>query len=651
MYEQVSHSLLNAILDNLKPEIRRQDLRHFYTRLGANFYAIYSLFFTLYGHRPDFKPQMLRLVETMAKGYIVRSAELERIDIQREQDHNWFLSQKWVGMALYTNGFAENLGDLADKTPYFQELGINMVHVMPILMCPSGKSDGGYAVSDYRQIDDRIGNMNDFNRVAEEFRKRDILLVLDIVVNHTSDEHEWAKKAAKGERHYQDYYFVFDNREIPDMFEQTMPEIFPENDPGNFTWNEDMQKWVMTVFHHYQWDLNYSNPAVFIEMLDILLFWANQGVDVLRLDAVAFLWKKIGTPCQNERNAHLILQLMKDCCQVTAPGVLFIAEAIVAPVEIIKYFGEDAIIAKECEIAYNAALMALLWDGIATKNAKLLYQGIKHFPAKLERATWLNYVRCHDDIGFGFDDNDVIAAGYEPFAHRKFLVDYFSGRFDDSPARGMVFMPNQATGDARISGSLASLAGLEAALEIGDPMIISAAVNKIVLLHSIILSFGGIPLLYNGDALGVLNDYSYRDDDHKNNDNRWIHRPKINWERAENRKKQGTVEYTIFNAIKKLIAIRKETSAFADFNNRELVDAKNDHLLCFIRFNHQRPSEQVLVIANFDAHPHYLDLDVISNSGINLYSHFMDLYSGRNPAQYDRRIVLQPYQFYWLTEI
>jgi amylosucrase len=651
MYEQVSHSLLNAILDDLKPEIRKQDLRHFYTRLGANFYAIYSLFFNLYGHRDDFKEQMLRLVETMAKGYIDRSQELERVDIEREQDHNWFLSQKWVGMALYTNGFAENLADLADKTPYFQELGINMVHIMPILKCPVGKSDGGYAVSDFRQIDDRLGDMDDLRRVAEEFRKRDILLVLDIVLNHTSDEHEWARKAVKGERRYQDYYYIFDNREIPDMFEQTMPEIFPESAPGNFTWNADMEKWVMTVFHDYQWDLNYSNPAVFIEMLDIILFWANQGVDVLRLDAVAFLWKKIGTACQNERNAHLILQLMKDCGQVTAPGVLFIAEAIVAPVEVIKYFGEDAIIAKECEIAYNATLMALLWDAIATTNAKLLYQGVKNLPDKLERATWLNYVRCHDDIGFGFDDTDVRAAGYEPFAHRKFLVDYFSGEFAGSPARGMVFMRNEETGDARICGSLASLAGLEAAQESGDSAMLSAAVNKIVLLHSLILSFGGIPLLYNGDALGVVNDYSYRDDPGKSYDNRWIHRPKINWQRAEARKKQGSVEYSIFNAIKKMISIRKETSAFADFNNRELLDVNNEHLLCYIRFNPQRPAERVLVVANFDANPQYLDLEVISGKGINLYAQFIDLYSGRNPAQYDRRIVLPAYQFYWLTEI
>jgi amylosucrase len=295
--------------------------------------------------------------------------------------------------------------------------------------------------------------------------------------------------------------------------------------------------------------------------------------------------------------------------------------------------------------------MALLWDAIATTNAKLLYQGVKNLPAKLERATWLNYVRCHDDIGFGFDDNDVRAAGYEPFAHRKFLVDYFSGEFAGSPARGMVFMRNEETGDARICGSLASLAGLEAAQESGDPDLQAAAVSKIVLLHSLILSFGGIPLLYNGDAIGVVNDYSYRDDPGKSYDHRWIHRPKINWQRAEARNKQGTVEYAIFSAIKKMIAIRKETSAFADFNNRELLDVNNEHLLCFIRFNPQRPAERVLVVANFDANPQYLDLEVISGKGINLYAQFSDLYSGRNPAQYDRRIVLPPYQFYWLTEI
>ena len=649
MYEQISHSLLNSILDDLRPEIRRQDLRHFYTRLGANFYAIHSLFVTLYGHRDDFKLQLLRLVETMARGYIDRSPDLESLDMLREDDYNWFLSQKWVGMAVYSNGFAENLPDLVSKISYFQELGINMVHILPILMCPSGKSDGGYAISDFRQIDDRVGTLEDLRNIADEFRKREILLVLDIVLNHTSDEHEWARRAVAGEQQYQDYYHVFDDRDIPDVFEQSMPEVFPESDPGNFTWNGEMGKWVMTVFHDYQWDLNYSNPAVFIEMLDVLLFWANQGVDVLRLDAVAFLWKKLGTTCQNERKAHLILQLMKDCCQVTAPGVLFIAEAIVAPTEITKYFGEDAVVAKECEIAYNATLMALLWDAVATRNTRLLCQGLKSLPNKLERATWLNYVRCHDDIGFGFDDSDIEQVGYDPRAHRRFLIDYFKGDFDAIP-RGLTFMPNDTTGDARICGSLASLVGLESALESKDRQLIATAISRILLMHGIILSFGGIPLINNGDALGVLNDYSFYADPSKCNDTRWVHRPKIDWSKAELRRKQGTVEHTIFSAIKKMIAIRKEISALADFNNRQILPLENDHLLAFARTNHLRPSELVLVVANFNDQPRFFDLDRLVPSVFSSHDGLVDLHSGRRPSKSGSRIVLQAYQFYWLTK-
>lgn len=649
MYEQVAHALLNTILDDLKPEICRQDLRHFYTRLGANFYAIHSLFHLLYGHREDFRQQMQKLVETMATGAIRRPVELETIDMNRESDHNWFLSQQWVGMALYTNGFAENLSDLATKISYFQELGVNMVHIMPILQCPPSRSDGGYAVSDFRQIDKRAGSFEDFRRVASEFRRHGILLVLDIVLNHTSDEHEWALRAKAGEEHYQNYYLTFADREIPDLFEQTMPEVFPESSPGNFTWSEEMGRWVMTVFHDYQWDLNYANPEVFIEMLDIILFWANEGVDVLRLDAVAFLWKRLGSSCQNERNAHLILQLLKDCCQVSAPGVLFIAEAIVAPLEVTKYFGEDAIVAKECEIAYNATLMALLWEAIATKNTRLLSQGIRSLPCKLDRATWLNYVRCHDDIGFGFDDQDILAVGYEPRAHRQFLADYYTGAFDGQP-RGVIFNRDESTGDARVCGTLASLVGLETALESQDPARTDEAIQRILLLHGVIFSFGGIPLLFNGDALGTLNDYSYREDPDKQNDSRWVHRGRIDWERAERRKQPGTIEHTLFSQIRKLIAIRQELPAFADFNNREILPLENPHLLGLLRSNPQRPSDQVFVIANFDTHPHVLNVQSLSRYGLNPMGRLVDRRSGRCPALQDGHMSVGALQFHWLSE-
>ena len=650
MYEQISHSLLNRILDELKPEIRVRDLRHFYTRLGANFYAIYSLFHYLYGKRDDFDRQMLRLVEVMALNYIRRDKALKKLDIEREAGHNWFLSQEWVGMALYSDGFAGDLQGLRGRLGYLQELGVNMVHVMPILQCPQGASDGGYAVSNFRDVDDRVGTLDDLRQLSSDMRKRKVLLTLDVVVNHTSDEHEWAVKARAGEQKYQDYYYIFDNRDVPDMFEETMPEIFPENAPGNFTFNDAMQKWVMTVFNNYQWDLNYSNPAVFIEMIDIILFWANQGADILRLDAVAFLWKKIGTRCQNEREAHLILQLMKDCCQVTAPGVLFIAEAIVAPVEIIKYFGEDAVIAKECEIAYNATFMALLWDAVATKNAKLLNQGILSLPNKLDRATWLNYVRCHDDIGLGFDDVDIRQVGYEPFAHRKFLVDYFTGVFDDSPARGQPFGHNEKTGDARISGELASLVGLEKALELGDAEAIEHSIRLILLVHGMIMSFGGIPLLYYGDEIGTLNNYGFTNDANKGGDSRWIHRPVIDWERAELRHKRGTAEQRIFDGLKKMIAVRKCISAFADYNNRELLVTDNPHLFVFMRSDPFRQGEDVLVVGNFDAMPQSLTLGELGKSICFDPARLRDLNSGEAPRLFKDQLVVPPYSFYWLSD-
>ena len=650
MYEQVSHSVLNQILDEIKPEIRKQNLLRFYTRLGANFYAIHSLFKLLYGNRADFYRQLVKLVEVLAARYIERSDELEALDIERESDHNWFLDQNWVAMALYADGFASDLCGVKKRCTYLQELGINMLHIMPMMKCPEGASDGGYAIKDFKNIDERYGDLTDLQNLADHLRKRNMLLTLDVVVNHTSDQHDWAVKAKQGNEKYQQYYYMFPDRDIPNMFEETMPEIFPETAPGNFIWDEDSKHWVMSVFNTYQWDLNFSNPSVFIEMADIILFWANQGADIIRLDAVAFLWKKIGTICQNERKAHLILQLLKDCCQVTAPGVIFIAEAIVTPTEIIKYFGEDAIIAKECEMAYNATFMALLWECIATKNTKLLTQGIKNLPSKLNGATWLNYIRCHDDIGLGFDDKDIVAAGYDPVLHRKFLLDYFIGGFEESIAKGLPFGRNLKTGDSRISGSLASLIGLEVALKNNNENLIEDAIQMIMLLHGMIMSFGGIPLLYYGDEIGTLNDDSYLQDENKANDSRWIHRPKIDWQKAELRHKHGTVEQKIFSGIQKLIAVRKSIPAFADFNNRELIEVENEYLFAFIRYGHEYNAEQILVVANFDSKPQHLNLTDLGNRGQFQYVRLRDYVTGETPAIFRDELVIPPYHFYWLSD-
>jgi amylosucrase len=340
---------------------------------------------------------------------------------------------------------------------------------------------------------------------------------------------------------------------------------------------------------------------------------------------------------------------MKDCCQVTAPGILFIAEAIVAPVEIIKYFGEDAVIAKECEIAYNATFMALLWDAVATKNTNLLNQGIRSLPEKLERSTWLNYVRCHDDIGLGFDDNDIRQVGYDPKAHRHFLIDYFTGDFEGSPAKGQPFGHNEKTGDDRISGALASLAGLETAIDNDDPKAIQQSIDLILLLHSMVISFGGIPLLYYGDEIGTYNDYSYLQDTSKAHDNRWIHRPQINWERAEKRHQKDSPEQKIFDGLKRMIAVRKTVSAFADYNNRELIETENSHLFAFIRNNPFEDKDNVLVVGNFNNLPQYFSLSDLGNRGLFEYKSLQDLYSGEALSIVEDKLIVPPYCFFWLV--
>ncbi len=648
MYEQISHSLLNDILTQFK-QPKGEDWQHFYTRLGANFYAIHSLFQHLYGQRADFKEQLGKLVNVLAQQYAQRAPHLRAKDLEREKNHDWFMQQKWVGMALYCQGFAGNLASMRERLPYLQELGINLVHIMPLCDCPELQNDGGYAVRDFRKVDARNGTMEDLEQLIAAMQQSDMLLTLDVVVNHTSDEHEWALKAKQGDQQYQDYYYMYPDRTLPDMFEAAMPEVFPEQAPGSFTLNPDTGKWVMTVFNHYQWDLNYSNPAVFIEMVDIVLFWANKGVDILRLDAVAFLWKKIGSSCQNEREAHLILQLLKDCCQVTAPGVIFIAEAIVAPTEIIKYFGEDAINAKECEIAYNATFMALLWDAVATKQTVLLTKGVEDLPEKLDRATWLNYVRCHDDIGLGFSDKAIIEAGFDPVSHRRFLVDYYTGRYPESNARGFAFGVNKKTGDARISGALASLAGLETALDYQDQSAIENAMMTIILLHNLIMSFGGIPLIYYGDAVGTLNNDSYLQDENKMHDNRWVHRPTLDWEVIALRNEPGTVQQRLFSQIKQLIAIRKEISAFADLNNRELITLENPHLFAFHRFVQTGMHSKVVVVANFDTSPQSVPLQSFRQKGLFKGAVLTELYSGQQIIPESDFLTIPKLTAYWLS--
>lgn len=620
---------------------------HFQTRLAANFHVIRDHFLRLYGERPDLEHHLTRLVEVMANAYTHRDKALKETDLDRERRPDWFVSEQMAGMMLYVDRFCGDLPTLRQKLDYFEELGINLLHVMPVLASPQGKSDGGYAVSDYRKVDPKYGSMEDVVGLAKDLHAKKMYLMMDMVVNHTSDEHEWALKARSGDRHYQDYFYCYDDRHIPDQFEWSLPEVFPETAPGNFTYDQEMGRWVMTVFNNYQWDLNYTNPAVLIEMIDVILFHANQGLDVIRLDALAFMWKRMGTDSQNLEEAHVLVQTMKACLQIVAPGTIFLAEAIVAPHQIVRYFGHTRTVSNECDIAYNATLMTLLWDTIATKNNRLISVSLDQIPRKPRGTTWLNYVRCHDDIGLGYEDQHARLAGYDGHAHRRFLTDFLTGRIDWSFARGLPFMEDKSNGTARISGTLASLVGLERAVQEHDQRGIELAVSRMIMLHSIIISFGGIPLLYAGDELATLNDYSFqRRDDHKD-DNRWVHRPVMDWKRAERRKKEGSIENQVFQGIRQMLDIRRNSPEFADNDNCHLVNCHNEHLFGYLR---RSASEKTFAVANLNDHPETVYLDLMIQLGFDMRAGVRDKIRNEVIDFSNYGLTLQPYEFYWITQ-
>ncbi|MGB5189570.1 alpha-amylase family protein [Robiginitalea sp.] len=619
----------------------------FEKRRAANFTLIQDLFFSLYPearHTASFES----LQKILADHFQNRSAELKLQDLKRQGEGNWYQSGAWAGMQLYVDRFCGDLNKLKDKLPYFEALGINFLHLMPITKRPAGPNDGGYAVNSYSEIDPAYGTDQDFISLTAAFREKGICLMLDFVVNHTSDEFPWALEAKAGNPKYQEYYYTFPDRNLPDLFEQSLPEVFPETSPGNFTYCPQMGRWVMTVFNTYQWDLNYTNPAVFLSMLENLLDLSNKGVDVIRFDALAFLWKKIGTTSQNLPEAHRLIALFRLCLQVVAPGVIILAEAIVAPEEIVRYFGQDILEGNECEIAYNAIFMACLWNSVATKKTRLLRQSLGNLPPKPDTCTWINYIRCHDDIGLGFDDSHISALGWDPHTHRRFLLDYFCQRLEWSPAKGAVFMYNPFTGDGRITGSTASLLGLERAIEEKDASKISTAVRKILMLYGIILAAPGIPLIYAGDEIGMLNDYSYMNEADKVMDSRWINRPIHDWRTVSRLSSEKNHASGIYYGLQHLIALRKQQPGLADTRSIRYHDAGNDHLFVFERDGES--DNGILILANFDDSPQVVRTSLLGALGYLREGQFQNLIDGKTKKVRSGLLEIPPGELLWLRK-
>ncbi len=537
-------------------------------------------------------------IAMLQRAYEERDEALRALDRQREAAPEWYKSRDLLGMLLYVGAFAKNLKGVADKLDYLEDCGVNYLHLMPLLESPKGRSDGGYAVSDFRKVQPELGTMEDLSALATDCHGRGMSLCLDFVMNHSSEDHEWARRARAGEKEYQDRYFFYDDWEIPRRFEETVPQVFPTTAPGNFSWCEEAGKVVMTTFYPYQWDLNYANPAVFNDMTDNMLYLCNRGVDIIRLDAVPYIWKELGTNCRNLPQVHSLVRMMRLACEIVCPGTLLLGEVVMEPSRVVPYFG--TVEKPECHLLYNVTTMASIWHTAATQNVRLLQHQLGQVFALPGGYTFLNYLRCHDDIGWGLDYDYLENFGQLQIPHKRFLNDYLTGKWPGSPARGELYNDDPRLGDARLCGTTASLCGVESARSEKDDAKLAWALRLDEMLHALIFSFSGIPVLYSGDEVLQENDYAYHDDPLKAADSRFLHRGDMDWEKAEKRKDPDTPEGDFFRRLKRLEALRRAHRVFDGQADVWVMDTGNEGVLGIGRY---RDGEKLAALFNFTAAP------------------------------------------------
>lgn len=587
------------------------------------------LYMELYGNDAMYA----ELCEQMHDYYLKRSTELKKRDVKKEKNPDWFKEKEMLGMMLYIDNFAGNLKGVEKKLAYLKECNVNCLHLMPFLDTPKGKSDGGYAVADFRKVRPDLGTMKDLARLTEKCHENGMNVCMDFVMNHTSEEHEWAKRARAGEGEYMSRYFFYDNGDIPARYEETVPQVFPTTAPGNFTWLPEIGHYVLTTFYPYQWDLNYRNPRVFNEMMYNFLFLANQGMDIIRIDAVPYIWKELGTSCRNLKEVHTIVRMMRMIAEIVCPSVILLGEVVMEPEKVVPYFG--TVEKPECHMLYNVTTMATTWNSIATRDIRLLKKQMDIVSRLPKQYTFLNYLRCHDDIGWGLDFDTMKQWGMEEPSHKRYLNDYFTGKIADSISRGELYNDDPVTQDARFCGTTASMCGIEAAGFEGNAEKMQTAIQEDLMLHAYMLTQSGIPMLYSGDELGQVNDYSYKEDAEKVSDSRYLHRGIFQWILADKRKDLSTVQGQLFQMLNRLEQIRRQENVFSQEAEVYTYDVHNDSILGILR---EYKGERFIALFNFSENE---QTAWMQEEGI-----FRNLVNGEIVEVKDP--VLKGYEFVWM---
>ncbi len=565
----------------------------FQKRLEKHHDELRWLYMELYGNDDMFAELCSQLYEYSEQ----RSKQLKKMDESREKDPNWYKKNDILGMMMYIDNYAGNLKGVEEKLDYLEECQVNYIHLMPFLDTPKGRSDGGYAVSDFRKVQPQLGTMEDLESLTQACHKRGMNVCMDFVMNHTSEDHEWAVRARHGEGEYMSRYFFYHDYSIPSQYEKTVPQVFPTTAPGNFTWLQEAGHFVMTTFYPYQWDLNYRNPRVFNEMVYNFLFLANKGIDVMRIDAVPYIWKELGTNCRNLPQVHSIVRMMRMICEIVCPGVLLLGEVVMEPEKVVPYFG--TVEKPECHMLYNVTTMASTWHTVATGDTRLLKLQMDIVSGLPKEYVFLNYLRCHDDIGWGLDYGFLKQFGMNEVSHKKYLNDFLTGAFPEAFGRGELYNSDPTSGDARLCGTTASLCGIEKAAYERNDEALAQAVRLDLMLHAYMLTQSGIPVIYSGDEIGQENDYTYHEEPDRWGDSRYLHRGRFRWDLEAKRSETGTVQEKLFNGIGKLEKIRKGSPVFHTDAQVHTIDTRDDAVLGIVREN---AGQKLTALFNFSAY-------------------------------------------------
>jgi amylosucrase len=633
----LSSNSLKAMLDQLPFEQHAQFIERFQQQSPVLLERLQAL----YGDGENFSDWFMQLIASVADLAAARPAALRELDQQRQQDKDWFGSQNMLGYCSYVDHFAGDLNGVIKKIPHLTEMGVRYLHLLPFLRARVGENDGGFAVSSFSEIEPRFGSMADLRNLTGQLREKNISLCSDFILNHVADDHPWALAAKAGEPRYRDYFYCYQDRAAPDKFEQTLGQVFPQAAPGNFTYIDSLQRWVWTTFYPYQWDLNYTNPAVFAEMVIALLGLANQGIEVFRLDSTAFLWKREGSNCMNQPEAHWILQALRCIVDIAAPGVVLKAEAIVPTAELPAYLGSKDADISECHLAYHSSLMAAGWAALAEQDTGMIKRVMQATPTLPEQTSWLTYVRCHDDIGWNVLRAEAQTDNQDAQQRLSNVSRFFAGE-DNSFARGASF---QAADPTTVHGSVGMASALCGYSSAHNQTEIDLARKRMLLLYGLALTFGGLPVIYMGDELAQGNDDTYRQFPAKAKDSRWLQRPDLD-QAAYNQKNQPNTESgQIFADLCRMFSCRRNSPQLAANQQRHLIPCDQPELLLFARGD-LAGRNALYFVGNFSERTVTLDLQTL-----NEYAWIDVLTVQTYRKETTPMLVVPPYGQFWLRQL